>query len=502
MRWLVRFVLISIPALAFALPPPRPLAHSPTRTWREAHEAEIVSELRTFLAIPNIASDRLNIQRNADALIAMMKRRGIPARLLTAEDAPPAVYGEMLRPGAKRTIIFYAHYDGQPVDPAQWSSDPWSPVLRMNGRDIPFPKQGERVDSEARIYARSASDDKAPIIAMLAALDALRAAGRRPSVNLKFFFEGEEEAGSDHLRAILEKYPDLLRGDVWLFCDGPVHQSRRMQIYFGARGVMGLEMTVYGAQRSLHSGHYGNWSPNPVSLMADVISGMRASDGRILIDGFHDDVRPLTELERRAIAAVPAAENQLKHELAIGAAESEASLPELITLPALNFHGIQGGSVGAKATNSIPTSATASIDFRLVPNQTPSRVREMVEAHLKRKGWHVVHEAPDLETRRRHPRVILLEWGSGYPAARTELDHPASASIIKAIESATRQQLIKMPTLGGSVPMYLFDKVLQTPVIGVPTVNHDNNQHAANENLRLQNLWDAIEIFAALMTAD
>ena len=476
------------------------LADERIRAWREGHEAAVLEEFRALLAIPNVARDRENIEKNAGALVAALEKRGATARILRAGDAPPSVFGNLPAPGARRTILFYAHFDGQPVVASEWNSDPWVPVLRLDQKEVAFPKAGERVDPEARLYARSASDDKGPIIGMLAALDALKATGRRPAVNLKFFFEGEEEAGSDHLREILEENAGLLRGDLWLFCDGPAHQSRRAQIYFGARGVLGLEMTVYGPSRSLHSGHYGNWAPNPVALLASLLADMRAPDGRILIENFSSDVRPLTAAEKKAIAAVPAAEEQMKKELAIAQPESETSIPESITRPALNFHGVQSGSVGANASNSIPTTATVSIDFRLVPDQTPMRVKELVEAHLRKNGWHVVHEEPELKIRSANPRVVYLQWGSGYPPARTALDQPLAGSVVRAIESVTGEPLIQMPTLGGSVPMYLFDEVLKTPVIGVPTVNHDNNQHAANENIRLQNLWDSIEIFAALMT--
>jgi acetylornithine deacetylase/succinyl-diaminopimelate desuccinylase-like protein len=471
------------------------------QSYRQANEAAVLAELRSFLSIPNVASDQANIGRNAEALVEMLRRRGLTARLLEFEGAPPAVFGELRAPGAKKTLVFYAHYDGQPVVPSEWLGDPWLPVLRdPSGKEIAFPGSGERMHPESRIYARSASDDKAPIIALLTAIDAIRAAGSRPSINVKVFFEGEEEAGSPHLRQVLETHKKLLEGDLWLLCDGPVHQTRQMQIYFGVRGVMGLEMTVFGATRALHSGHYGNWAPNPVAVMTELLAGLRASDGRILIEGFYDDVRPLSDSEKKAISVVPPVEEGLKDELAFGAAESPRSLAEAITLPALNYHGILSGHVEERATNSIPTTASVSIDFRLVPDQKPERVRELVEAHLRSRGYQIVHEQPDAATRRAHRKLVWLDWEEGYPAARTPLDLPISQSLMRAIESATAAPVVVMPTLGGSVPMYLFEEVLQASAVGVPTVNHDNNQHAANENLRLQNLWDAIEIFAAILT--
>jgi|DewCreStandDraft_3_1066083.scaffolds.fasta_scaffold00013_41 acetylornithine deacetylase/succinyl-diaminopimelate desuccinylase-like protein len=475
------------------------------RTYRLAHEKRILRELVEFLSIPNLAADREAIRRNAEFLRAMLERRGVRAEILTAGDAPPAVYGEFLVPNARHTIVFYAHFDGQPVDPTQWAGDPWTPILRdapleQGGREVPWSSIPTPIPGEWRLYARSASDDKSPILALLVALDALRAAQIPPSVNLKFFFEGEEEAGSPHLRAILEKYADRLKADAWVLCDGPVHQTRRQQVYFGARGIVDLELTVYGPVRPLHSGHYGNWAPNPAVILAHLLASWREENGRIRIPGFYDDVRPLTESERRALAEAPDIDAQLRHELGLAWSEGEGrSLVELIMAPALNVRGLRAGHVGETAQNAIPTEATASIDFRLVPNQTPDSVRRRVEEYLRRQGFTIISHAPSLDERRRYPKLVRLTWGPGYPPARTSMDLPVSRALVHLIEEAIGAPIVKMPTLGGSIPMYLFQELLGVPVIGVPIVNHDNNQHGANENLRIQNFWDGIEIYAVLM---
>ncbi|MFP5284838.1 MAG: M20/M25/M40 family metallo-hydrolase, partial [Thermoanaerobaculia bacterium] len=210
------------------------------RDWRMAHEKEVVGELAGLLALRNVVVDRADIQRNADHLLEMLRRRGFQARLLTAGDSPPAVYGELPAPGAKHTVVFYAHYDGQPADPADWGSDPWKPVLRTGApgpdtKDVDLASAPTPLNPEWRLYARSASDDKGPIVAMLAALDALKAAGVKPSVNIKMFLEGEEEDGSEHLTSILEEHRETLKADAWILADGPVHQTREMQVVFGAR---------------------------------------------------------------------------------------------------------------------------------------------------------------------------------------------------------------------------------------------------------------------------
>jgi acetylornithine deacetylase/succinyl-diaminopimelate desuccinylase-like protein len=402
----------------------------------------------------------------------------------------------------------YAHYDGQPVNPPDWATPPFQPTLRAQpgengslGAVQAMPTSG-RVDPEFRLYGRGAADDKGPLVAMLVALDALKATGNTPTVNVKFFFDGEEEAGSAHVRTILERERDLLRADVWLFADSPVHPSRRMQVVFGARGDMGVEMTIYGPSRALHSGHYGNWAPNPAVLLTDVISSMRTGDGRILIDHFLDDVPPISATDHAAIRALPVIDGDLRRELLLGGTEAgNALLAERILLPAVNVRGIRSGQVGSLATNSIPTDATASIDFRLVPNQTPAHVRELVEAHLRARGWFITHDEPADSVRINHAKVVRLAWGSGgAPAVKTSMDLPISRAIRSVVSEATGSAVLAVPMMGGSLPIDMFADVLKVPLIIVPTVNHDDNQHAKDENIRVQNIYDGIEIFAALMT--
>ena len=469
------------------------------------HETALLQEFVALLALPNLASDGPGIRKNADAIKRLLEARGVATRLLDGEGGPPVVYGE-LSVGATKTVVIYAHYDGQPVEPERWASPPWTPVLRDGTlkpgvRTLDLASLNGPLDPEWRIFARSASDDKAPILAIPAALDALNALGAKPSVNLKLFFEGEEEAGSPHIAAVLAKNRELLRADAWLLCDGPVHQSRRPQLVFGARGVTDVEITVYGPSRAIHSGHYGNWAPNPAVTLAHLVAGLRNPDGRITIVGFYDDVHPVTPAEYEALAAVPDVDAALRDELALAATEARgARLVERLMLPALNLRGLSSGAVGAKAQNAIPTEARASIDFRLVPDQTPKRVRERFEAHLRALGYHVVHAEPTLDERRSTPRLVRLEWGPGYPAGRTQLDLPFSRRLLAVVSEGLPEPVIALPTLGGSVPMQVFIETFGVPVVLLPIANHDNSQHAPDENLRLRNLWDGIATFAVVIS--
>ena len=468
------------------------------RTWRQQHEREILEEFSDLLAIPNLASDAPNIQRNAAAIQALLEKRGLTTQLLTLEGAPPIVVGDLAAPGAKRTIAFYAHYDGQPVDPAKWKSDPWKPVMRdVAGKDVDW-QNAKSIDPEWRLYARSAGDDKAPIIGMLATLDALKASGVKPSANLRFVFEGEEEAGSPHLAQYLKKYPKVLRPNAWVLCDGPVHQSRRMELFFGARGTIDLELTVYGPIKGLHDGHYGNWVPNPIVRLTHLLDSMRDEDGRILIKDFYRDVTPPGAAEKAAVAKIPDVEADLRREFQIAATEGKGRhLNELLLLPALNVRGIEAGHVGEKASNTIQPEARASIDFRLVPNETPESVKPLVERHIAAQGYTIVRDVPGADARAKNSKIVRVNWGAGYPPARTSLDLPLSREVIQLLTAAGHEPVL-LPTVGGSIPMYLFQQPDDTPVIGFPIANHDDNQHAADENLRLQNLWDGIEVYAAL----
>ena len=469
------------------------------RAWRTNHEREVLAEFAQLLSIPNLANDTPNIRRNAEAIRKMCEKRGLVTKLVTIEGAPPVVVADFVLPNAKRTIAFYAHYDGQPVDVSQWKSEPWKPVMRDNaGTDVDW-RNAKAIDAEWRLFARSAGDDKAPIIAMLAALDALRSLTMQPSVNLRLFFEGEEEAGSPHLADYL-KLPEMSHPDAWVFCDGPVHQSRRMELVFGARGSVDLDLTVYGPIKGLHDGHYGNWVPNPIVRLTHLIDSMRDESGRILIKGFYDDLRKPTAIEKEALAKIPNVEGDLRSEFQIGATEGNGkSLNELLMLPSLNLRGIEAGHVGSQASNTIPTEARASIDFRLVPGETPESIKPLVEQHIVAEGFSIVWQTPDAAARLASAKIVKVEWGSGYPASRTPLDLPFSRELA-AIMAAAGHEAIRLPTAGGSLPMDLFQQGNNAPVIVFPIANHDDNQHAANENLRLQNLWDGIEVFASFFT--
>lgn len=472
--------------------------------WRQSNEQQIIDEFAGLLSIPNVAADEPNIRRNADHISKLLENAGMNVELLELEGSNPVIFAERPSPGATKTVMIYIHYDGQPVNADNWASDPWVPVMRTDmvengGEQVPMTTP---FDPDWRIFARSAGDDKAPIIALQSALIALAEAGIEPSVNLKVFLEGEEEAGSPNLRRMIEAHKDKLAADLWLFCDGPAHQSRRWQLVYGVRGTYGFNLTVYGPNRPLHSGHYGNWAPNPIMLLTELISSMRAPDGEILVDGYTDQVRPFSVEELAAIAAAPGMDDLLKSDLGIAAPETEDRLELAIGRPAMNLRGIRGGDVGSQARNVIQPSAEASIGLRLVPDQTPGYLRGVIERHIESQGYFIIYDDPTAEQRQKHRKLARLDWSlsGGYPAYRASFDEPLAMQVSDILNQLSDRTLIQTPTMGGSLPLYIVDDVLQTPILILPVANHDNNQHGANENLRLQNLWDAIEIYAAVLT--
>lgn len=487
---------------------PQSAESSAVREFRQNNGPRIIREYADLLSMPNVASDSAGIWANALYIRDRLTERGVDARLLTLPGANPIVYGELRVPGAVRTLGLYVHYDGQPADPAKWTHDPWSPVLytrsmEAGGEARPLPADGEVVDPEWRIYARAAGDDKAPIGAMLPVLEAFYEEGILPTSNLIFFFEGEEEAGSTNLRRYLEAFQTLIEDiDVWLLFDGPVHQSGRPLLSFGVRGVTGMEVTVYGPVRGLHSGHYGNWAPVPGQMLANLLASMKDDEGTVLVEGFYDTVEPLGEMEREALRRLPSYDEELKRELGLARTEgAPATLPERLQLPSLTIRGLSSGNTGALTRNVIPATATAALGIRLVKGNDPRHMRELVEAHIRREGYHIVREDPDMETRLTYPKIAKVTGGGGYPAARSPMDLPILQEVVDAARRAAgNEDVVLSPGSGGSLPLYLFTELLQKPILMVPIANHDDLQHAPDENLRIWNLWYGIDFYAQLFT--
>ena len=268
---------------------------------------------------------------------------------------------------------------------------------------------------------------------------------------------------------------------------------------FGVRGDTQLEITVYGARKPLHSGHYGNWVPNPAMDIVQLLATMKDKEGNVTIAGFYDDVVPLSASEKQAIAAIPPVEGQMKNELGITRVESVKSLPETYSLPSLNINGIRSAETGKLAANVIPVKATVNLDLRLVAGNDWKRQQDKVIAHIQKQGYHITEQEPTDAERQQYAYIAQVTRSKGYNAQKTSMDLPEAKKIVAAVQSTTREKVVLLPSFGGSLPLYIFEKVLGAKTISVPIANHDNNQHAENENIRLRNLFEGIETMAAIM---
>ncbi len=497
-------VLAAFGISVFAAPPAG--LRQKVDAWVTANQRAIVAELVDLLAIPNVAADRENIRKNAMRLREMLVKRGLTAEILETA-GNPLVWGEMKAAGATRTVLFYAHYDGQPVNPRDWKQpSPFTPILRAgrmedNGAELADLGTRTAFGDDQRIYARSASDDKSPIVALLAAFDALKATGLQLSSNIRIILDGEEEAGSPSLVPAIAKYRGKLTADVMFILDGPSHPSGRPTLVYGARGNLTLQLTSYGPKFPLHSGHYGNWVANPAMRLVQLLATMKGDDGKVLIKGFYEGLPPLTAEERAILDGVPDDPAALQALFGIAGPErSGLKLQEALQYPSLNIRGLSSAFVGGEARTIIPATATAEIDVRLVKETPAARLRELIVAHIRAQGWHVVTTDPDDATRAKYPKIVKVNArGEGTNAYRTSPLLPISEQVASSMQEVFGAPPVQIRTMGGTVPITPFIEALGFPAICVPSVNFDNNQHGENENLRLGHFFRAIATMAALL---
>ncbi len=479
----------------------QPSTPAAVHSWRTAHERHIVDELMTLVAMPNVARNAADMRTNAQWLTQRFVQRGFTVTA-SADSSAPVLLATMTVPNARGTLTFYIHYDGQPVDAKEWTScGPFAPcVLGATG---PVTLAADtKFDPEWRIIGRSASDDKAPIVDMLQAIDALKATGSGPAWNIKVVLDGQEEAGSANFIRYVAEHGSALTADLAITLDGPRHPSTRPTMYYGVRGGATLTLTVFTARTDLHSGNYGNWAPDPSMRLSRLLTSMKDDDGRVLIAGFYDHVTPLTAVERKALAAMPNVEDQLARDFGIAQPERRGTrLEEKLNEPTLNVLAMDaGGGTQAPARTAIPGAASARIAMRLVAGLDPAAQQELVVAHVKKQGYTVVENRDPTDAERlTHPLLVRIDRARGTPAARVSMELPIARGVAGAL-SMNGLAPVQLPTLGGSMPFAEFSVTLKLPTVGVSLVNHDNNQHGPNENIRLRNLFEGVEILSAIMT--
>ena len=472
------------------------------REWREKHEGQILTELIQLLSLPNVAANRADIAKNADLLTTMFERRGFQVSRWETKGSP-IVFAKRDVANARGSVLFYFHYDGQASDPKEWTRGaPYSPAAFVGDKPATITAQSTGVDPNTRIYARSASDDKGPIVAFLAAMDGLIATKATIPWSIRVVLDGEEEAGSRHMNStMLERAADV-KSDLAVIVDSPRHPSGLPTVYYGARGGSGATIKVHGAIGDLHSGNYGNFVTDPAMQLAKLIATMKDENNYVTIKGFYDDVVPLTPTERRAIDEIPNVDQKLLEEFGLARQEHPESRIEMQhNRPTLSVLGLEAGQVYSGTRSAIPGSASARIEMRLVKGLTPQKQVDLLIAHIQDQGFHVVDKEPDMATRRKYPKIaqVTRGGGGGLGIAKSSMDDPVTSKAADAIR-ALNQRLVQLPTIGGGLPFGVFSDSLKLPTIGLAVVNFDNNQHAANENIRVGHFWEGIEIFAALVT--
>lgn len=464
-----------------------------------------VRELAELVRLGNNVEDRASIRANAIALRAMLERRGFVARLLDTASGRPAVFAELDGDGGARpTLLVYSHYDGVPPGDG-WHSDPYSPILRADplpgeslGDVVPWPRDG-RFDPSWRLVGRSGADSKGSIVAVLAAVDLLNELGEAPGVRLKILLDGEEERESPSLPALLASNAESLAADAVVYSCGEVHPSGLPTVQLGTRGILVLELTAWTASSPAHSGHFGSYVPNAALSLCRLLGALKGSDGKILVEGFEVDALPLGSAELEALAETPAIDADLERHFSIHRPEvDDAPWHYLASRPTLNIRGLAAGAIGPEAANVVPHRATAELDLRLVAGMDPDAVQARIEDHLRRAGATVFRDDPTPAEIRRAPSAVTVRRLAGFPAERTRADHPLATRIVSAVRRATGGRVVVAPTDGGSLPLHLFRAVAPV-VLGLPTSNSDNRQHAADENLQLRFLFRAIDVWAAVL---
>jgi acetylornithine deacetylase/succinyl-diaminopimelate desuccinylase-like protein len=442
--------------------------------YLDEHEADRLRAYEDFLRIPSISAlpeHAKDVRAAAEFLAADLTKAGIEHADVSDSGGHPIVYADWLHAEGAPTVVVYGHYDVQPVDPLDlWEKAPFEPV-RHHGR----------------IFARGAADDKGQIQMHVRAAEALLATEGRLPVNLRFVFEGEEESTSEHLDGWLEANRDRLGADVAVISDTGFFEGNLPAITISLRGIMYAQIDVVGTALDLHSGQFGGVVENPGNALAQIIAALKGPDGRVRIPGFYDDVVALTDEERDAVSALPFDEEAYREQLGVTALVGEAGYPLLErrgARPTLDVNGIWGGFQGEGGKTIIPAHAHAKVSCRLVSNQDPRRIFE----HFRD---YVLAIAPP------GVKVTVRQMGLGEPSL-TPVDHPATQATARAIE-----QVFGSPPLyireGGSIPVCAsFERILGLPVVLAGFTNPDDNAHAPNESLVLDNFEKGIRTIALI----
>lgn len=470
----------------------------------EKYSRSSFPELIDVLSIPNDATFPDDMEKNVKWCEKAFRSRNFETIRIETKGVP-LLLAERKVKKAKKTVLVYLQIDGQPVDTSRWfQKSPYIPVLKKQSTSGKWEELGNYgladYDADWRIFARSASDAKGPVVMFLAALDAIADQKFTPDYNLKIIMDFEEELGSPNLPKAVTENAGLLKSDMLIIFDGPLHISNRPTLKFGARGIATLTLTTYGPIVPQHSGHYGNYAPNPALRLSKLLASMKDEDGRVTIPGYYDGIT-IDDKTRKILEAVPDDEDQIREKLQLGSIDKVGnSYQEAIQYPSLNIRGMQSGWIDEKARTIVPGWARAEIDVRLVLESDPERLIKLIEDHIKDQGYYITDKVPTKEERMTHKKVATLTHEISYQSFRTDFDSEVGLWLRKALKRAFDEDPIMIRMTGGSIPISPFVTTLGIPAATVPTVNMDNNQHSPNENLRLGNYKDGIKTMIAILT--
>lgn len=473
--------------------------------------SSLTGELKDLLSIPNNALVEEHVKNNLNFLTRAFKKRGFTTTELPTISRT-ALLAEKKVEGAEYTVLFYMHFDGQPIDPSKWEQpDAYTPVLKRRKTDgigweiIDWDLAEDDFDDEWRVFARSASDDKSPIIMFLQAMDIMAERKQALNYNIKVILDPEEEQGSIGLPGAVKTYSEELSADRMVIFDGPMHDSNQPTLVFGTRGIAAIELTVYGPRTPQHSGHFGNYAPNPALRLSKLLGSMKDDEGRVTIPGFYDGIE-LTPAIRAILRAVPDNQDQIKKRVGIAEIDKVGeNYQEAMQYPSLNIRGFNSGWVGNEARTIVPDKAIATLDIRLVPESDGARLVSLIKKHITEAGYYIIeNREPTEEERLQEGKIIRFDHDAGamWKAFYTPVISSTGLWLYETLSKAHNSEVARIRLAGGSVPIAFFVQELKIPAVLVPLVNPDNAQHSPNENLRLGHYRNGIKSVLAILNSD
>ena len=470
-----------------------------------------LDEFIEFLSYPNDANYESDIYKLMDWTENKFKSLDFKIDRLDTETIPLMLASKHISDDYK-TVLIYMHLDGQPVDLSKWNQEnPFIPVykLKEDGKFVDYDSNNiANIDYETleekdiRIFARASSDAKGPVMMLIQAMKFMNSKNIDNKFNLKLIMDFEEEKGSPSLPDAVKKHSTILKSDALLIFDGPQHESDLPTLNFGNRGISSITLKTYGPVVPQHSGHFGNYAPNPVFRMSNILSSMKDENGIVKIKGYYDGIT-ISNQVKKYLDNVPDDEKSILNKMQFKKPESVgSSYQEAIQFPSLNVRGIKAGWVEDEVRTIVPSECIAEIDVRLVIESDGYRLHDLIKKHIQDLGYVILDHEPSKEERMEYDKIVKFNSTVSYPAFRTDIDSDLGNWLSKTLNRTFGVEPVLRRTSGGSVPISPFVNVLNIPAVGVPTVNKDNNQHSPNENIKLINYIKGIESFVGILSSE